>query len=83
MQTTLSFDSKKLSLIQSIMAVETEVILDKMAKYLTKVTKKATPSDELSAETAAMIAQSRKEYSEGKVLSFDSSSDAQKWLESL
>lgn len=40
-------------------------------------------SQELSAETLAMMAQSRKEYSEGKVISFDSSEDCQKWLELL
>lgn len=40
-------------------------------------------SQELSAETLAMMEQSRKEYSEGKVISFDSSADCQKWLELL
>lgn len=42
-----------------------------------------TLSQELSAETLAMMEQSRKEYSEGKVISFDSSEDCQKWLELL
>ena len=37
----------------------------------------------LSPETERMIAQSRQEYREGKVKSFETSADAQAWLESL
>lgn len=83
MQTALSFDAKKLNLMQAIMAIDTEAVLDKMAKYLVRVSKKATTSEVLSPETIAMIEQSRKEYSEGKVITFDTAADAQKWLESL
>ena len=42
-----------------------------------------TESMDLSVETVAMMEQSRREYSEGKVISFNSSAEAQKWLESL
>ena len=83
MQTALTFEAKKLNLVQAIMNVDTEALLDKMTKYFAKVTKEATAVKELSAETLAMMEQSRKEYSEGKVISFDSSADCQKWLESL
>lgn len=83
MQTALTFDTKKLNLMQSIMAIDTEEILDKMASYLQIVSKKVTASQPLSAEAVEMMEQSRKEYSEGKVLHFESSADAQKWLESL
>ena len=37
----------------------------------------------LSPEAEKMIAKSRQEYREGKVKSFNSSTDAQAWLESL
>lgn len=48
------------------------------------ILKKDKPeSQDLTVETVAMIEQSRREYHEGKVISFDSSADAQKWLESL
>lgn len=83
MQTALTFDAKKLNLMQAIMEVDKEAILDKLTKYFAKVTKEATKTQELSAETLAMMEQSRKEYSEGKVISFESSADCQKWLESL
>ena len=83
MQTAISLDAKKLNLMQAIMEVDTEAILDKVAKYFVKVSKEVAKSQELSAETLAMMEQSRKEYSEGKVISFDSSEDCQKWLESL
>lgn len=50
------------------------------------ILKKDTESSEiqeLSAETMDMMEQSRREYQEGKVISFNTSVDAQKWLESL
>lgn len=83
MQTALSLDTKKLNLMQAIMEVDTEAILDKVAKYFVRVSKDVEKKQELSAETLAMMEQSRKEYSEGQVISFDSSSECQKWLESL
>ena len=43
----------------------------------------ANAGDSISEETAATIEQSRKEYAEGKVHSFASIDDAEKWLESL
>lgn len=49
---------------------------------LKKDTKPLIPQD-LSVETMDMIEQSRREYQEGKVISFSTSADAQKWLESL
>lgn len=83
MQTALTFEAKKLDLMQAIMTVDTEAILDKMAKYFAKLTKEVVKNKELSAETLEMMENSRKEYRDGNVLSFDSSTDAQKWLESL
>lgn len=83
MQTVPSLYTKKLNLMQAIMEVDTEVILDKVAKYFMKVSKEMAKKQELSAEILAMMEQSRKEYSEGQVISFDSSSECQKWLETL
>ncbi|MBQ0056645.1 MAG: hypothetical protein KBT20_03210 [Bacteroidales bacterium] len=51
--------------------------------YPTILKKGQTGAQDLTVETVAMIEQSRREYKEGKVFSFNSSADAQKWLESL
>lgn len=83
MQNSFTIDSKKLNLMQAIMAVDTEAVLDKMYKYFKKVTKDKDGTQELSEETLAMMEQSRKEFREGKVISFESAADAQRWLESL
>lgn len=37
----------------------------------------------ISQETAEMMENSRKEYAEGKVISFDNAAEAQMWLESF
>ena len=39
MHTALSLDTKKLNLMQAIMEVDTEAILDKVAKFFVKVSK--------------------------------------------
>lgn len=82
MQQSTSLEAKKLDLMQMIMSIETSAALDKVAKYITRILPNSVPQ-ELSEDTLAMMEQSRREYGEGKVLSFDSATDAQKWLEAL
>lgn len=82
MQQTISLEAKKLDLMQIIMSIDTEAALDKVAKYVARVLPKMN-TQELTEETLNMMEQSRQEYNEGKVVSFDSAVDAQKWLESL
>ena len=82
MQQSTSLEAKKLDLMQMIMSIETSIALDKVAKYITQFLPKSVPQ-ELSEDTISMMEQSRQEYSEGKVFSFDSAADAQKWLEAL
>ena len=82
MQQTISLEAKKLDLMQMIMSINTDAALDKVAKSVSRVLMKMS-SSELSEETKSMMEQSRQEYAEGKVLSFDSATDAQKWLEAL
>ena len=54
-----------------------------VVSYPSILTKDKNGSNDLTVETIAMIEQSRREYSEGKVISFNSSAEAQQWLESL
>lgn len=82
MEQSISLEAKKQNLMQMIMALDTDSTLDKVAKYITRVIKDRKTQN-ISTETMAMIEQSRREFKEGKVISFDSASDAQKWLESL
>lgn len=82
MEQLISLEAKKQNLMQMIMALDTDSTLDKVAKYITRVIKDRKAQD-ISTETMAMIEQSRREFKEGKVVSFDNVSDAQKWLESL
>lgn len=82
MRQAISLDAKKLDLMQKIMSIDTDAVLDKVAKYVMRVAK-TDKIQELSPETLTMIEQSRKEYEEGKVLSFESAADAQQWLEAL
>lgn len=82
MQQTISLEAKKLDLMEIIMSINTDATLDRVAKYVARVLPKMEVQ-ELSSETLDMMEQSRQEYKEGKVLSFDSASDAQKWLETL
>ena len=82
MEQSISLDEKKQNLMQMIMSLDTDSTLDKVAKYITRLIKDGKTQD-ISTETMAMIEQSRREFKEGKVVSFDSASDAQKWLESL
>lgn len=82
MQQTISLEAKKLDLMQIIMSIDTEAALDKVAKYVARVLPKMN-TQELTEETLNMMEQSRQEYNEGKVVSFDSAVDAQRWLESL
>ena len=80
---SVTIDSKKLALVQLVMSIDTEQVLDKAVRYLKRVTSVTNTGYSISEETAAMIEHSRKEYCEGKVHSFSSINDAQKWLESL
>ena len=82
MEQSISLEAKKQNLMQMIMALDTDSTLDKVAKYITRVIKDRKTQN-ISTETMAMIEQSRREFIEGKVISFDNASDAQKWLESL
>lgn len=82
MQQSTSLEAKKLNLMQMIMSIETSMALDKVAKFITQFLPKSVPQ-ELSEDTISMMEQSRQEYGEGKVFSFDSAADAQKWLEAL
>lgn len=77
--TTLA--AKKLDLVQYILAINEESALDKIAEYLKTTTD--TNESGLTEETEKMVKRSRKEYADGKVFSFDSAADAQKWLEAL
>ncbi len=82
MRQAISLDAKKLDLMQKIMSIDTDAVLDKVAKYVMRVAK-TDKIQELSPETLTMIEQSRKEYEDGNVLVFESAADAQQWLEAL
>lgn len=50
MQATLTFETKKLNLLQTIMSVDTESVIDMMTKYYDRITSKKTTDDALMSE---------------------------------
>lgn len=60
-----------------------QTYINLVISYPSILKKDNSETNVLTVETVAMMEQSRREYSEGKVISFDSSAEAQKWLESL
>lgn len=79
---SVTIESKKLDLVQLILSVEAEAVVDKVSKYLKRLNS-SSKVNTVSRETAEMMENSRKEYAEGKVISFDNAAEAQMWLESL
>lgn len=83
MQSSATLDSKKLNLMQLIMAIDTESMIDKLTKSVQKMTGTVCHPADLSGVTKEMMENSRKEYAEGHVIAFNSASEAQKWMETL
>lgn len=81
--TSVSIESRKLDLVQLVLSLETEAAIDKVSKYLKRITSGACTNKPLFSETLQMMEESRKDYAEGKYISFDTAEDAQKWLEAL